>query len=178
MARNALGIAMAPAAVGIQQFYIPENVPEDGGRGEPTAISISGATVLDTTRGAARWDEHSRLASRAPRQVGVRTLFSYGGMYVKWMRMIATGQVERTKFQPRTNHEWTGEFNDALYGAGYPRNLGTTFKVPTVAPQALGTSPWQMQPRPQFKRPIYVNKRGTASGIRGVPATPTQGRYS
>lgn len=113
--------------------------------------------------------QHDRLVNRMPRMLGIRWLYSRGGQIKPWFRMVGTGTVESTKFQPVLSYTWDGEFNDAIYQAGYPRNLGFTFKVDTIPPWALGTSPWQMRPAPQIRRPIF-SRRAYTSGVRGLPA--------
>lgn len=113
--------------------------------------------------------DHDRLVNRMPRMNGIRWLYSRGGQLKPWFRMKATAAVESTKFQPVLSYTWQGEFNDSIYQAGYPRNLGYTFKVDTIPPWALGASPWQMQPAPQIRRPIFA-RRAYTSGIRALPA--------
>lgn len=105
---------------------------------------------------------------------GIRWLYSRGGQIKPWFRAKATGAVESSKFQPVSSYTWQGEFNDSIYQAGYPRNLGYTFKVDTIPPWALGASPWQMRPAPQIRRPIF-SRRAYTSGIRAVPAIPYPG---
>ncbi len=110
---------------------------------------------------------------------GMRFLFSRGSKKIKQFRMRSTGQVEVSTFQPVTAWTWCGSFNDALFQAGYPRNLGLSEKVATIPPQALGTSTSQMLPRPQITRSIFTNR--SFSTVKGLPAKgilPTQGAHS
>lgn len=157
-----------------EQAYMPFFEPPV----TPQAENIQGTSaVAQQGLPGNQWDQNARFVNRDPRRIGIRTLYSYGGRFNRFFRMIATGQVESSKFQPRTNHTWDGEFNDAIFQAGYPRNLGLTFKVKTVNPNI--NPPWNMLPRPDFKgRSIFVNRRPVTSGIPGVPATPTNGAYS
>jgi hypothetical protein len=152
-----------------QPYYAPPVTPS------PEFINNSSPLAQQGLPGA-RIDQHTRLVNRMPRMLGIRWLYAYGGQVYPWFKMIATGQVESTKFQPIVANRWSGENNDAIYQAGYPRNLGFTFKVNTIPPAALGTAPWHMQPTPQFRgRPIFA-RRAYTSGIRGVPAQPQNGR--
>lgn len=110
---------------------------------------------------------------------GMRFLFSRGSKTIRQFRMRATGQVESSRFQPVTSWTWSGSFNDALFAAGYPRNLGLSEKVASIPPQALGTSTSQMLPRPQITRSIFTNR--AFSTVKGLPAKgilPTQGAHS
>jgi hypothetical protein len=120
-------------------------------------------------------DEHTRLVNRMPRMLGIRWLYARGGQIKPWFRMISTGAVESTKFQPVLSYQWSGEFNDAIYEAGYPRNLGYTFKVPTIPAAALGTDRSQMLPRPRITRPIF-SRRAYTSGVKPLPAVSAYGR--
>lgn len=160
------------------QAYMPQYAPPVN----PQTNYIRGGAAdalpdIARANGSAVWDQHSRLVNRNPRRLGIRTLYSYGAASKAWFRMVATGAVESTKFQPVTSHMWDGEQNDAIYQAGYPRNLGLTFKVPTVNPNI--NPPWSMAARPNFRgRTIFTNTRPFTSGIPGKPATPTNGQYS
>jgi hypothetical protein len=144
-----------------------------------TSVERGHAHRFVDMRGYQQWTQHSRPVNRAPRTLGMRWMYGVIPQIFRGIRMVATGAVESTQFQPvaRTKYNSTG-FNDAIYQAGFPRNLGLSEKVPTVPPVALGTAPWQMLPAPRITRSIYVNRRPFTSGIPGVPATPTQGRHS
>lgn len=152
-----------------QPYFAPPVTPQ-------TAYIRGGSPVLTTidNEGGEYWTQHNRIVNRDPRRLGIRALFSYGGQVYNYFKMVATGAVQSSAFQPRVNHMWTGEFNDALYQAGYPRNTGLTFKVQTVNP--LINPPWTMAAAPNFRgRAIYVNQRPVTSGIPGKPAN---GSYS
>lgn len=153
-----------------QPIYAPPVTPQS------SFITTGSALSQNLELTASHADSSNGVVSRAPRTNGIRTLFSYGTQILTTFRMIATGQVESTTFQPRLSHQWTGEFNDSIYQAGYPRNLGLTEKVPTVNRNI--NPPWLMEPAPQFKRNIFVNRRAVTSGVKGLPAIPTNGQYS
>lgn len=137
--------------------------------------------------GSPPWMSHVDVAAKSPRDGagvvnrrnrtrGMRFLYRQLAYTTPWFRMKATGQVERSKFQPTTQTTYFDAFNDALFQAGYPRNLGLSEKVASIPPEALGTSPSQMQPRPRYTRSIFTNRSfGTAPA---VPAEPTQGAHS
>lgn len=110
------------------------------------------------------------IVSRVPRE-RMRYLYSYGTSTKKWFRMIATGQVESTKFQPRTGHLYDASFNKGLYEAGYPQNLGISVKVPTV-PNALvnGSSGPEMTPAYAKRKTIFTRRAYST-----VPAVPAKG---
>lgn len=119
------------------------------------------------------------VVSKKSRVKGMRFLYSRGGKRIRQFRMRATGQVESSTFQPVTAWTWSGAFNDQLFCCGYPRNLGLSEKVATIPPQALGTTPSQMLPRPQITRSIFTNR--SFSTVKGLPAQgilPTQGAHS
>lgn len=121
---------------------------------------------------------HSRVAyatglvSRRNRMRGDRELYSRGTRMNSLMRMIATGQTERSRFQPFSGWTWSGSFNDELYrSGGYPQNLGLTFKAPSI-PDGVATNPaWgRMRPAPQQTRSVFTRRR--FSGAPSVPAVP------
>lgn len=154
-----------------QPYYAPPVTPQ-------TDYIMTGNALaeVNSTQLASRWDQNSTPVSRAPRMLGIVNLFSYGTQIIKQFRMVGTGVVESSQFQPRLSHLWNGEFNNAIWQAGYPRNLGLTVKVPTVN-QGINP-PWSMAPAPQYKRNVFVNRRAVTSGVKGVPAIPTNGQYS
>ena len=167
--------SLARSVEAYQPYYAPPVAPFSG----PNLIGSS-ALARNLEQVASRVDYADGLVTRAPRLNGIRTLFSYGTQILNQFRMIATGRVESTAFQPRLSHQWVGEFNDSIWQAGYPRNLGLTVKVPTVNPNI--NPPWSMTPAPQFRRNVFVNRRAVTSGVPGVPAkgvnTTTQGMHS
>lgn len=122
---------------------------------------------------SSRADHRSGVVSSANRMTGDRELYSRGMQRNSLVRMTATGQVERSRFQPLIGTTYTGSFNDALYQAGYPQNLGLSFKAPSV-PDGVATShAWgRMRPAPQITRTIFTRRR--FSGAASVPAVPQQ----
>lgn len=108
------------------------------------------------------------------RMYGMGWVYSRGAQLKRWFRMISTGDVESTKFQPVTASTWYFDTNGNLYKCGYPRNLGWSEKVPTIPPEALGTNPWQMDPAPKISRNIFTRRR--FSTMPSVPAQPQNGR--
>lgn len=96
--------------------------------------------------------------SQVPRRNGMRYLFSYGSQFKKWFRMLATGRVESTSFQPALSHQWNASFNDALYQAGYPRNLGFSAKVVNPNYEMQGTDRFRSQPRPRITNTIVTRR--------------------
>ena len=137
--------------------------------GSPAWMSHVDPASTSPRDGAGVVDRHNRLN-------GFRFLYNRGCQTTPWFRSKATGQVECSKFQPTLCSTFFDAFYDGLYRVGYPRNLGLSEKVATIPPEALGTSPSQMQPRPRYTRSIFTNRSyGTAPAI---PAVPTQGRHS
>lgn len=111
------------------------------------------------------------VVNRRERQLGMRFLYASGAKVIRQFVMMATGRVQSTQFQPATAWTWTGSFDDALYQVGYPgRNDGLSFKVSTIPREALGVAPWQMQPRPQWRRSIITNR--SFGGAGSLPAKP------
>jgi hypothetical protein len=151
------------------QSYLPYYAP-------PVAparnvVQAGGAAVVSHPE-AQRIDQHTAMVNRKPRLLGNRTLYSRGGQVKPWFRMIATGRVESTKFQPVLNYQWSGEFNDSIYEAGYPRNLGYSFKVRTIPKGAKQAPLYKMQPAPRITKSIF-SRRAFGSGIHPVPAVST-----
>lgn len=119
-----------------------------------------------------RVNNRSGIVSRANRMKGDRELYSRGVQRNSLMEMVATGQVERSRFQPLSGWTWNGSFNDELYrSGGYPQNLGLTFKAPSV-PDGVATNPaWgRMRPAPQITRTVFTRRR--FSGAPAVAAKP------
>jgi hypothetical protein len=113
----------------------------------------------------------SMVVNRRERQLGMRYLYAVGAKAIRQFVMMATGRVQSSQFQPLTSGMWNGAFDDALYQVGYPgRNDGLSFKVATIPRDALGVAPWQMQPRPQWRRSIITNR--SFGGAGSLPAKP------
>lgn len=153
-----------------QPYYAPPTFPQTNYIHGSSPLAKMNPPVTDYgSRGAA-------IVNRKPRMNGMEFLYQYGGRAKKWFQMVSTGQVQSTAFQTITAGTVFAAFNDALYQAGYPRNLGWSEKVPTIPPEALGTTPSQMAPRPQWKRNIYT--RRSFSTAPSIPAVPYNGRPS
>jgi hypothetical protein len=138
------------------------------------ALIQTGHSAAQPRIPAHRIDQHTTLVNREPRMIGIRWLFAYGGQIKPWFRNIATGQVESTKFQPITVSRLTGEFNDAIFQAGYPRNLGYTFQVQQA--RFVGAGP-RMRPGARILAAPYVSGHATTSGIPPVPLIPSNQLY-
>lgn len=105
-------------------------------------------------------------------RTGERIRYTHGNVVKRVFRMMATGAVESSQFQPATNMPSVSVFNDFLYRAGgYPRNLGLSEKVPTLPKQALGQEVPVMQPAPQFRATIFT--RRAFSSAPSLPAKPS-----
>lgn len=161
MARNAYS-SLARSVAAYQPFYAPPVTPQ-------TNYIQGGLAGYQAGIPNQRINQHDRLVNRMPRMLGIRWLYSRGGQTKPWFRSIATGQVESTKFQPINAYSWSGEFNDAIYEAGYPRNLGYSFKVPSIPDPALRRPAVEMRPAPRFTRSIFA-RRAYTSGSRPIPA--------
>lgn len=161
MARNGFS-SLGYSIHAYQPYYAPPITPQ-------TNYINGGKAAVVEHPDFATIDQHTTMVNREPRMLGIRWLYSRGGQIKPWFRMVATGRVESTKFQPVLSYQWSGEFNDSIYQAGYPRNLGYTFKVPTIPPRALGVQRDQMLPRPRFTRPIF-SRRAYTSGVKPLPA--------
>lgn len=127
----------------------------------------------NTYLGMAGVNGFAGIVNSKNRTYGMSWLYSRGAQVKKWFRMISTGTVESTEFQPITSFTEFNMFNGNLYRCGYPRNLGWSEKVPTIPPAALGTAPWQMAPAPQWKRNIYTKR--SFSTAPSIPAKPQNG---
>jgi len=131
------------------------------------------ATVNPPVYTLATTPNGSATVSSKFRTAGMDYLYSRGAQVKKWFKMVATGQVESTSFQPITDSTWFNMFNGTLYAAGYPRNLGWSEKVPTIPPKALGISPTQMAARPQITRNVFT--RRSFATAPSIPAKPYNG---
>ena len=113
------------------------------------------------------------VVPRRNRMAGMDFLYSRGAQLKKWFKMVATGQVESSAFQPILDSTWYADFNGQLYCVGFPRNLGWSEKVPTIPPEALGTNPSNMAPRPQWTRNVYTRRSFTTAP--SIPAVSYPG---
>lgn len=151
-----------------QPYYAPPTFPQTNYISSRSPVQSANPPLMSMgTTGSA-------VVNARPRMVGMSFLYSRGARFKQWFKMIATGQVEKTAFQPLEAYTWYSAGNDALYQAGYPRNLGWSEKVPTIPREALGNERSQMNPMPQFKRNVYT--RRSFSTAPSVPAQPMNGR--
>lgn len=162
--------SLAASVIAYQPIYAPP-VPPDR-----NVVQAGGNAFFQNGINAQPIDQHTTMASREPRMLGVRWMYSYGAQTKQWFRMVATGQVERSSFQPVTAHRWSGEFNDSIYQAGYPRNLGYTFKVNQLAAN-IPIPGATMAAKPHIKR-SYFSQRAYTSGLAAVPLESTYGKKS
>lgn len=156
--------SLAQSVAAYQPYFSPPVTPQTNYvRGGYAGMGTVVPAVSTATNGAP-------VVSRRPRE-RMKFLYSYGTSTKTWFRMIATGQVESTKFQPRTGHLYDASFNQGLYEAGYPQNLGLSAKVPTV-PNALlnGTNGPEMQPAYAKRATIFTRRAYTQ-----VPTLPAKG---
>jgi hypothetical protein len=137
--------------------------------------NLVGTSVLATVNPpiTSQCNYRSGIVSRANRRNGMREMYSRGTQRNSTMRMMATGAVESTRYQPRLGWTWTGSFNDALYEAGYPQNLGLSFKAPSIPDGVATSAQWgRMRAAPQFTRTVFTRRR--FAGAPSIAAQPTQ----
>jgi hypothetical protein len=158
------------SSVRATEAYFPYYAPPVYPVGAYTEGGFAGFSTLPGSTLDERTDKglvHSKW-----NRFGDRTRTTFGGVVNKVFKMIATGQVQSSKYQPVTNMPLHAQFNDWLYRAakGYPRNLGLSEKVPTLPNGALnGTNAGSMTARPQFTRNIFTNRSYAIK-----PAIPAQ----
>lgn len=165
--------ARSSLAYSIAAFGSSEPAPEEN-QSLLQASNLRGISPMASVNPpvTSRVDIRSGVVSRANRMKGDRELFSRGVQRNSVMEMIATGQVQRSRFQPLSGHTWVASFNDDLYrSGGYPQNLGLTFKAPSV-PDGVATNPaWgRMRSAPHITKTIFTRRRFT--GAAAVPAQP------
>lgn len=154
-----------------QPYYAPPTFPQTN--------YIQGGSALNTVNPPVSTPagyNNGAVVRSVFRSNGMRMMYTYGAKMNSWFKSIATGQVESTKFQPKLAGMYNSFFNDSLYQAGFPRNLGWSEKVPTLPPAALGISPNQMAARPRPTRNIYT--RRSFATAPSIPAVPYNGRSS
>lgn len=72
------------------------------------------------------------------------------------------GLVRNSAYQTLKNHLYNFVTNRALYQAGYPRNLGLTFRVPQIRTQVTGgPHPSRMAQAPQWTKVQTVPRYST-----------------
>lgn len=108
--------------------------------------------------------------TRKPRSA-LRYLYTHGAQRQSWFPFRATGQCESSKFQPFLAGMVNATFNEGLYEAGYPQNLGISVKVPTVPNDMLnGSTGPAMSPAYYQRRTIFT--RRPYSTVKSIPAKP------
>lgn len=166
--------AQAASRAALMALYEPPVSPQSNN------ITTGSAVVENLPAADETLHDGSTVVSRKWRLKGMRYLYSRGSRRIRQFTMTATGQVPSSEYQRITAWTWDAAFNDNLYrSGGYPRNLGLSEKVGTIPPEALGTSPYQMLPRPRYTRSIFTNR--SYSGAPIVPAqpiNPTRGQHS
>lgn len=155
--------SLAASVTAYQPYYAPPIPPER------SIVQSGGQAYFQNSIPNQTIDQHTTTVNREPRTIGIRWLYSYGAQKKQWFQMVATGQVQSSKFQSITSHRWSGEFNDAIYQAGYPRNTGYTFKAPQIpAADPLST----MTAKPHITR-SYYSRRAYTSGLKPVALQST-----
>lgn len=141
----------------------PEGVERNSYAGFSTNVPASSSPI-----------DRAPVVKRNNLRWGERTRYTHGNVVNKMFRMIKTGGVESSAFQPAVNMpQLVTGFNDFLYRAGgYPRNLGLSEKVPTLPKAALGQSVPQMTPTPRFTATIFT--RRAYSSAPSIPAKPSR----
>lgn len=132
---------------------------------QPTQNNFAGqlAVPAGSYRGGAPF------VTRVPRQA-MRFLYSYGKQSRNWFPMIATGQVESTKFQPYNGVLFDATFNESLYLGVYPQNTGISFKVDTLPKELKRGQGPQMNAQPRQYNSIFT--RRAYNGAPSIPAKP------
>lgn len=111
---------------------------------------------------------NSAVVDRRPRRNGLRYFYAHGStvMPVGGVPRPGPGGVLSSAFQRILVHLTDWSQNDALFAAGYPRNLGLSFRVAQLNTQVSGGSgPGAMEARPLFPK------------IQRVPRYSTDPRY-
>jgi len=118
----------------------------------PYTPMVSRLTVPATSA----WTRSS-VVNRVPRRGGLRYFYSHGGTDMPAVRVPypggADGRVHSSMFQRTlvTLHDWSQ--HNRWFEAGYPRNLGWSFRVSQLKTQRTGGSgPGAMAQRPLFPR--------------------------
>lgn len=117
----------------------------------------------------------SAVVNRIPRRAGLRYSYGYGTSQMPAPYPSGGNRaVSSSRFQPRNGQLVAYSQNDAWFAAGYPSNLGLTFKVPQLRTQVTGgAGPGSMAQRPLFTRVQRVKRYSTYA-----PTFKTQGAKS
>lgn len=107
----------------------------------------------------------SAVVTRAPRMNGMRFAYGYGKEEAQLPHVYPGGNdggVRSSAFQTFKNHLYNFVLNDGLFAAGYPRNLGLSFRVPAIRTNPTGGStPSRMDQKPQFTKVQSVPRYST-----------------
>lgn len=102
-----------------------------------TAIGSTNTVPASTNRTGAA------VVVRIPRRDGLAYHYGYGAVDTPKPQTYPggnDGRVESSAFQTFVNHLFNWSSNDCWYAAGYPRNLGYTFRVAGVRTNPTGGS--------------------------------------
>jgi len=110
----------------------------------------------------------SAVVNRVPRRGGLRYFYSHGAIRMPAWRVPypggADGRVNSSAFQPDLVQLDTWSQHDRWFEAGYPRNLGYSFRVPQLKTQVTGgQGPGRMAQRPLFPRVQRVPRYSTTA---------------
>lgn len=151
---------MAPAAGGIRW---------EGDLPAPTttyARSVTGSSfggVQDFAASTVR--TRSAMVVRIPRRNGIRYFYGHGGEEMPLPNPYPggnDGQVRISMFQRFKVHLFDFVLYDGLFSAGYPRNLGLSFRVPQIRTQPTGgPTVARMQQSPRFHKVQTVGRYST-----------------
>lgn len=134
----------------------------------------SPVTSVNITPATTAWTQSS-VVNRIPRRDGIRYSYGYGTtkMPVPYPSGGNRG-VNSSEFQPRNGQLVAYSQNDAWYAAGYPSNLGLTFRVPQLKTQVTGGSgPGWMAARPLFTRVQTVRRYSTYAPTYKTKSAPS-----
>ena len=129
------------------------------------------ATLRDTAIGshlrvpaATAWTG-SPMVHRMPRRDGLRFFFGHGGEETPTPQTRPGGNdglVQSSAFQRVKIRLTDFILYDGLFSAGYPRNLGLSFRVPAIATQKTGgPTTARMNTKPAFTRVQTVGRYST-----------------
>lgn len=119
----------------------------------------------------------SAMVTRIPRRQGMRYFYGYGAQPMPLPNPYPggnDGQVRISAFQRYMNHLYNFVKYDGLFSAGYPRNLGLTFRVQQIKTQVTGGS-WNaaMSPAPVFPKVQTTGRYSTVPRAYNTTAAKT-----
>lgn len=107
----------------------------------------------------------SAMVDRKPRRGGLQAFYGYGAERQHLPNPYPGGNdglVRSSAFQPFLNHLFNFHINTAWFEAGYPRNLGWTFRVNQLKTQPTGgPTRARMDVKPGFTRVQRVPRYST-----------------